>query len=154
MWKSLTGGPIRDLVLTLRALMEEHELTLHIGSDSQEIGDHTDYVTVIAALTPGRGGRVFYRRERERGSQSIAQRLFREAQLSIDVALELAREVTPEISVHVDANEDARHKSSNYVQALAGMVVGYGFRVRLKPESWCASHVADRLVKSRSTRAA
>jgi predicted RNase H-related nuclease YkuK (DUF458 family) len=54
----------------------------------------------------------------------------------------------------MDANEDLRHRSSNYVQALAGMVVGYGFRVRLKPDSWCATHVADRLVKVRRPSAA
>jgi predicted RNase H-related nuclease YkuK (DUF458 family) len=34
------------------------------------------------------------------------------------------------------------------------MVVGYGFRVRLKPDSWCATHVADRLVKVRRPSAA
>ena len=34
--------------------------------------------------------------------------------------------------VHVDANEDLRHRSSKYVQALSGMVVGHGFQVRVK----------------------
>jgi hypothetical protein len=29
------------------------------------------------------------------------------------------------------------------------MVIGYGFQVRLKPHSWCASQVADRVVKGR-----
>ena len=56
--------------------------------------------------------------------------------------------------MHVDANEDLRHRSSKYVRALAGMVVGHGFQVRVKPDSWCATHVADYLVKGKHHRAA
>ena len=103
----------------------------------------------LAVLEPGHGGRVFYRRERIRRQESLAQKLFHEAELSIRVATDLSEEVAQEIIVHVDANEDLRHRSANYVQALAGMVVGYGFRVAVKLESRCATHVADRVVKER-----
>ena len=154
MWKSLSGVPIPDVVAAVGELTRDSRVVLHIGTDSQEGSRNTDYVTVIAALTPGHGGRVFYCHKTTTRTKSLAQRLFHEAELSIETAHELSRALAIEITVHVDANEDERHRSSNYVQALAGMVVGNGFRVHLKPDSWCATHVADRLVKSRRSSAA
>ena len=56
--------------------------------------------------------------------------------------------------MHVDANVDLRHRSSKYVRALAGMVMGYGFKVMVKPHSWCATHVADFVVNGKHVRVA
>lgn len=154
MWRSISGGEVADIVEEIRGLVAEGERRIHIGTDSQPHGRHTDFVTVIAVLNPGKGGRVFYRRERTARARSLAHKLFREAELSIAVAQALSASIDEEILVHVDANEDPRHRSSNYVQALAGMVVGHGFEVQLKPHSWCASHVADHVVKERLREAA
>ena len=116
------------------------------------IDDNFDPVTV--AILPGSGGRVFYRRERTRATRSLAEKLFAEVAKSLDVAQTLSSFFTNEVIVHVDANVDERHRSSRYVQALAGMVVGYGYQVRVKPEAWCATHVADFVVKEKNQRAA
>lgn len=154
MWYTLSGERVDDVVERIRALVGDEERILHIGTDAHHRGYHTDFVTVIAVLDPGHGGRVFYRRERTKRTRSLAQKLFREAELSLDVALSLTSVIAQEVIVHVDANEDPRHRSSNYVQALAGMVVGHGFKVQVKPHSWCASHVADHVVKDRHLEAA
>lgn len=127
---------------------------IHVGTDSKNRGFHTDFVTVIAVLDPGRGGRVFYLRERGPRMRSLAQRLFREAELSLVTAQVLAKGLIADVVVHVDANEDARHRSSKYAAALSGMVVGYGFRVMIKPNAWCATHVADYVVKEKHKKAA
>ncbi len=58
-----------------------------------------------------------------------------------------------QIWVHVDANPDERYDSSDYVKQLAGMVAGSGFPVLVKPNAWCASHVADYAVKNKHFRA-
>lgn len=150
MWKSLSGTAIDDIAAAVTELVGEQDRIIHIGTDAQHHGYHTDFVSVVAVLNPGKGGRVFYKRERAKRMDSLAQKLFREAQLSLDVAILLAEVVPQDITVHIDANEDLRHKSSNYVQALAGMVVGHGFKVEVKPNSWCATHVADRVVKARA----
>ena len=42
----------------------------------------------------------------------------------------LSRSFAHDIVVHVDANEDLRHLSSQYVRSLAGMVLGHGFQVQ------------------------
>jgi hypothetical protein len=150
MWKTLSNQDVPDLVSEIQALIGDEPRVIHIGTDSQHQGQRMDFVTVVAVLNPGKGGRVFYRRERVKRMRSLAQKLFREAELSIEVARALSESTGQDIIVHVDANEDLRHRSSDYVQGLAGMVVGYGFKVRLKPDSWCASCVADHVVKQRA----
>ena len=49
-----------------------------------------------------------------------------------------------DIVIHVDANSDERWKSSDYVHDLIGMVVGQGFRCKIKPNAWAAMSVADK----------
>lgn len=150
MWRSLSGKPIRDLVSAVQELLYSDSHLVHIGTDSQHAGYHTNFVTVVAIVDPGSGGRVFYQRNRTPRAQSLAHKLFQEAELSLVAAQTLANTIAHDIIVHVDANEDLRHRSSQYVRALAGMVVGHGFEVRVKPNAWCATHVADYLVKGRS----
>ncbi|MEM7305515.1 MAG: ribonuclease H-like YkuK family protein [Planctomycetota bacterium] len=154
MWKSLSGVSIEDIVDAVRDVLGEEERIVHIGTDAKNRGFHTDFVTVVAILDPGRGGRVFYQRVRQNRMRSLAQKLFREAELSLDTALQINPQIVQDIIVHVDANEDERHRSSKYVQALAGMVLGHGFQVRVKPEAWCASNVADYVVKEKHRKAA
>jgi len=154
MWRSLSGTPIPNLPKAVLGLLNGTEQVVHVGTDSQHAGYHTNYVTVVAIIDPGQGGRVFYQRARVPRIPSLAHRLFQEAELSIAIALELNGHVAHDIVVHVDANEDLRHRSSKYVRALSGMVIGHGFQVRVKPNSWCATHVADYLVKGKHHKAA
>ena len=154
MWSTLYGERIDDLVAAVRELTEKGERVIHVGTDSRNRGAYTHFVTVVAVLLPGHGGRIFYSRLRQPYMRSLAQRLFQEASMSIEVATALDEAKVPDVTVHVDANEDVRHRSSNYVQALAGMVVGYGFRVQVKPHAWCATHVADYVVTEKHKKAA
>ena len=86
------------------------------------------------------------------------EKLSTETWFSLELAIEMNEcfDLAPErkqIWVHVDANPDERFDSSNYVKQLAGMVAGNGFPVLVKPNAWCASHVADHAVKNKHTRA-
>jgi len=153
MWRSLSGKPIADIVAAVKELLRGDDEVIHVGTDSQHSGQATNYVTVVAVVYPGHGGRVFYRRKQITRQHSLAQKLFLEAELSLDAAMVLSHFVAHDIIVHVDANEDLRHVSSQYVRALAGMVLGHGFQVRVKPDSWCATHVADSLVKGKHSAA-
>ena len=153
-WRSLSGNEIEDVIAEVTSLLDDDERVIHVGTDSKNRGPFTDFVTVIVVLNPGRGGRVYYRRERVKRAPSLPVKLLREAEMSIEVANTLSQSVAHDIVVHVDANEDARHRSSDYVQMLAGMVVGHGFKVQLKPASWCATHVADHVVKEKHQRPA
>ena len=153
-WRSLLGREPVDFVAEVRRLLARGTRALHVGTDSLRRGFHTHYVTAVVLLGPASGGRVFYRRRRTRGAHSLARRLFREVELSLEVACDLGALIDEEPVVHVDANQDARHRSSRYVRSLTGMVTGYGFRVRVKPDAWCATHVADYVVKRKHLKVA
>lgn len=158
-WKSLVG----DNILSLKDAIE-NELRLypgsevHIGSDSQQFGKETEYVTVVVIHRPTKGGRVFFNRERISRVRDLRERLWKEVWRSTELAMELT--VQPDIGVnpvsvtaiHIDANVDPKHKSSKYAEELAGMVMGSGFSAILKPEAWAASHAADHAVKHKEER--
>lgn len=149
-WKTMVGRkPVGDLVTELKALMAERDREIVIGTDSQNCGPNTEYITVVIVLNPGKGGRCFYTRERVPRIKSLRERLMREVWKSVELGLEL-NDIVPQTSrmtIHVDANPDTRFRSSDCVQEMVGLVLGQGFNVVLKPDAWAASHAADHIVK-------
>lgn len=161
-WKSLSGEEV-DL---RSAVVEEIRsatvpVEVHIGSDSQQFGKDTQYVTVLVVQRQGKGGRVFYTMERIPRVRSLRERLYREVWCTTELAMELTSSpdlggtetiMGAPVTLHIDANPDPRFKSSEYVQELAGLCVGQGFRTLLKPDSWASSHAADHAVKHKHER--
>jgi len=145
-WRTLRGERIDDVVAFVRDHAQDGQ-RVHVGTDSLQSRHLTRFVTVVAILTPGRGGRALYHREAEPRIVSLRHRLLREVWLSVDLGLRLSPVVPGELTVHIDANPVVTHRSSAYVQELVGLVVSQGFRARIKPESWAATHAADRLVR-------
>lgn len=149
MWKTIEGVPVPNLLELIKSLLEDGDREVHVGSDSQQAGKFTEYVTVIVLLQKGKGGRAFYIRERVSRVKSLRERLMREVWMSVNVGLELNAHMaeTAGLTVHVDANPNLKFKSSDHVKELTAMVVSQGFKTLLKPDSWAASHLADHVVK-------
>jgi len=83
--------------------------------------------------------------------KSLRQKLFREAWLSVQTAMEIEPH-TPDhtpIVVHLDVNPDKRWASSRHINEVVGLVMGQGFEVLYKPDAWAASHTADHVVKNK-----
>jgi len=156
-WWTLGGAEVLDVMSTVRSLVRAGQI-VHIGTDAQKSSSRMEFVTVACVLNPGKGGRVFYTRRYDRKEISLFEKLSTETWLSLDLAIRMHESfgITAEreqIWVHVDANPDERYDSSDYVKQLAGMVAGSGFPVLVKPNAWCASHVADYAVKNKHFRA-
>lgn len=145
-WRTLTGIPIEDIRAFVRENARDGQ-RVHLGTDSLQLARATRFVTVVAIVTPGRGGRAAWRRETVARIGSLRERLMREVWRSVELGLALSPVVPGELSVHIDANPVARHSSSAYVQELVGLVVSQGFRAVIKPDSWAASRTADRMVR-------
>lgn len=120
----------------------------HIGTDSMQTGKYTQFVTVVVILKPPKGGRIAYFREVMPRVVSLRERLLKETWKSVTLGLDLTSVVPGELTIHIDANPVLRHKSSQYVDELVGMVVGQGFQAVIKPDAWAASHCADHLVRT------
>lgn len=158
-WRTLAGEEI-DLRSMIEAEMRDYpDVQLTIASDSQQRAQHTEYVTVVTLIRPGKGGRVLFNRELIPRVRELRERLWKETWRSTELAMELTE--TPDIgnripinidAIHIDANVNPKHKSSKYVEELVGLVVGQGFKAMVKPEAWAASHAADHAVKHKEER--
>lgn len=145
-WKTVSGVPVESIEEYVSAASTSGQ-AVHIGTDSLQTGKYTQYVTVVAVLTPHHGGRAAYTREIVPRITSLRERLLKEVWKSVELGLALTGKVRGELTVHVDANPSEKHMSSRYVQELVGLVVGQGFKVLIKPDSWCATSAADHVVR-------
>lgn len=143
----MSEKPVSDILEFVREATRNGQ-DVHIGTDSLQTGRYTQFCTVVAILTPGKGGRAAYCREVVPRMTSLRERLMKEVWRSVEVGMELSPHVKGGLTLHVDANPQERYMSSRYVQELTGLVVGQGFKVKIKPESWCSSHAADWIVRN------
>lgn len=154
-WQTFEGKKIEDAVGHFKQMMFEtingEDKEIHVGTDSQQTGKFTEFVTVIVVLSKGKGGRALYTRERTTRVKSLRERLLKEVWFSVTTGLALQEliEETVELTVHIDANPNLKFKSSSYIKELTAMVVSQGFKSLVKPAAWAASHAADHVVKNK-----
>lgn len=153
-WRTLSGERVADLLESVRGLVGGEDRTIHVGTDSKNRGAHTDFVVAVVVLEPGRGGRAIYKRIRFPRMRPLVRRLLMEVELSVEVAELLDEGLPQSVVLHLDANPKREHRSSAYASMLAGIGMGYGFKVMLKPEAWCATNVADHVVRGKNGHAA
>jgi len=126
-----------------------------IGTDSERLHDgKADFVTAIVIHRVGNGGRYFWRRVELGKFHTLRDRIIKEVLLSLDVAkkvlvllqeqLHEGKRVMWDFEIHADIGENGETKAM--IQEVVGMIRAYNFEPRTKPESYAASHVADRHV--------
>lgn len=145
-WRTLSGDPIPDIEEWILSNSKTGQV-VHIGTDSLT-RRRTQFVTVVVIHTPTKGGRVAYCRDSVPAIHSLRERLLKEVWRSVEIGMSLNGKLLGELNIHVDANPDERYASSKYVQELVGLVMGQGFTVVLKPDSWAATHASDHIVRS------
>ncbi|HNR24425.1 MAG TPA: ribonuclease H-like YkuK family protein [Candidatus Bipolaricaulis anaerobius] len=144
----LSFQEVVDEILAMMAAAPEASYEVVVGTDSQTYADEVDYVSAIVVHRVGRGGRYFWRREKDERPQSLRERIYREAWLSYETAEELIRALKDrgvsgfQLEIHVDIGRNGRTR--DLVEEVVGMILGVGYRVRTKPEAYAASAVADR----------
>jgi predicted RNase H-related nuclease YkuK (DUF458 family) len=166
-WKVLTGKPIESMKGELQSLIEREieddvfDLEILVGCDSQLKKGKITYVTAIVVHRKrkvgggGSGGRVFYKLENEKypKGQFIQpkRRLWNETYKSVETALWLddflidyAMEVD---CIHADLNQDKKYLSNEVVGLCLGYIKGMGFYGKIKPDSFVASKIADKMTK-------
>jgi len=139
---------------------EKYRLT--IGTDSRtnnlENNHQVDLVTAIVIHRQGRGGRYFWRRERKNNIYTLRQKIYEETNLSLAMAQKLLNGINKyleanknnpihkqpkyELEIHVDIGQEG--PTREMIKEIVGMVNGFGFSARTKPESYAASKVADK----------
>jgi predicted RNase H-related nuclease YkuK (DUF458 family) len=141
----------------------EAKYKITVGSDSQG-SNETQFVTAVAVLRVGNGGRYFWTKTDKIFCPTLRDRIYKEAMYSITLVQELksrlkeklgeeffwpARHATQDIAggdnkitVHLDIGKNGPTK--DFIDSVVGMVRGYGFDAIIKPDSFGAFVLADR----------
>jgi predicted RNase H-related nuclease YkuK (DUF458 family) len=120
-----------------------------VGTDSECYDHKIDFITVIVIHRVGFGARYFWRRQIFDPKFGLHERLWQEALLSLNIGQELLKNLTQkqlnfQFELHLDLSTTG--KSSSSLKEIINLVRGYGFEVKIKPESYAASKIADRLL--------
>jgi predicted RNase H-related nuclease YkuK (DUF458 family) len=131
----------------------DEELKIYVGTDSQNKKSRTFYATIIAFRYGHNGAHFIYTTEAFPRIKDRHQRLWKEVELSLEIALALREKDIPVFRVDLDFNEKEIARSKDMVAAARGYVVGMQFACEVKPEMLVACRAADHVVKRvRGTR--
>jgi uncharacterized protein len=127
----------------------DNRYSLIIGTDSQsKNGSGIDFVIAIAVHRIGHGGIYFWKRIVEHKKMVMQTRIYQEALLSLECAKDFLDTQAKssiskyDIEIHVDIGKNG--KTRDMISEIVGMITASGFAVKTKPDSYCASKVADR----------
>ena len=148
-FKKVGGGYVDVVAHTLEIMKSWPNVEIHIGTDSQNMGDETVYVTVIAYRYNTRGVHYIYCKEKTQRintgniDSDLWRRLWKEAELAIEVANWFTTKINVPVQIDMDYNEDQFWKSNQLIQAASGWAQSLGYKVNVKPGIQIATKAAD-----------
>lgn len=141
---------VKEIVKYMRE-KQEARYKITVGTDSEGVKE-TQFVTAIAILRVGNGGRYFWTKSQKVFCPTMQDRIYKETMQSITFVQELKSRLKErlgeeffwdnKITVHLDVGNNGATK--NLVDSVVGMVRGYGFEAVIKPYSFGAFVLADR----------
>ena len=129
---------------------------IYLGCDSQKFRKNGEwnarYVTAIVVYEKDNNkifGEISYERDFDQNPSRPALRMMNEVYKVSGMVIELQEELEGRyFEVHLDINPNIIHGSSIALSQAVGYIKGVnGINPKVKPEAWCASHVADHLVR-------
>jgi predicted RNase H-related nuclease YkuK (DUF458 family) len=150
---------IPDKLLKYYDKMKSYDTSMQIiiGTDSQNFSD-TKIVNVIAMICEGHGGIYFYEISHISRIIDVRTKLYTETQMSLNVADNLLKDIESDstyddlyenvtFTIHVDAGHSEKGKTRDLIPAIVGWIKSQGFEASVKPDSFVASTIADRISK-------
>jgi uncharacterized protein len=118
-----------------------------IGSDSVKLGYSFVFTKAICILNSDYyDSKYFYYRDKivDDSYTELSKRLLKETTDSIELAILLKEKFkSANIEIHADVNPDKKHMSFKFAKMISGYIQGCGFSVKIKPDSFVASSIAD-----------
>lgn len=140
---------LKNLISAYMKKDKEAKYRIIVGSDSQKTRKSIyDFVCALIVHRVGQGGIYFWRREEYDKKIGLKERMYREASMSLITAEEFITFFKEngiskyDIQIHVDIGKKGETRS--LITEVVGMIRGNGYDVKIKPDSFGASKVADR----------
>jgi len=143
--KSLLIKEIKDFILADK----KFKYRILVGTDSEVQEEGIEFISVIVVHRVGYGARYFWKKSLLKKNLDLFTRLWEEANLSLEISKEVLEELIKErlefdFELHLDLSTNGKSKS--IVKEIINLVKGYGFDVKIKPEAYAASKIADHLL--------
>ncbi|KKT77102.1 MAG: hypothetical protein UW74_C0049G0011 [Candidatus Giovannonibacteria bacterium GW2011_GWC2_44_8] len=116
----------------------EREYKIVVGTDSRA-DKEVHLITAVSIVRVGNGGRYFWTKSGIVAAPTMRDRIYKEAMYSIAFTQELKSRLKDKLG---DVGQKGPTKE--LVDAVVGMVKGYGFEAVIKPDSYGAFVLADR----------
>lgn len=153
----ITEIPDRILAYFNKVKQYDSKFSIIVGTDSQNFSD-TKMVSVIAVVCEGHGGIFFYEITRQPIIKDVRTKLHIETEESLKVATKLVFMLEDKkeyeemflkahFAIHVDAGVSDKGKTKDLIPELVGWIKACGYECEVKPESFVASSIADKISK-------
>ena len=92
---------------------------------------------------PSRGVHYIISKKSEMIIDDIWKRLWKEAEMSIEVAEWISNQINVKIEIDMDYNSDEKFISNKLISAAKGWANSLGYKVNVKPNNQIATKAAD-----------
>ncbi|GIW65760.1 MAG: hypothetical protein KatS3mg094_279 [Candidatus Parcubacteria bacterium] len=146
--QNISSQEILKIIETFILEKPEYKYKIFIGTDSENKEKITEFISVIVVHRVGYGARYFWKKISTNKKIDLYSRLWQEAILSLELSkkilkLLLKKNLKFNFEVHLDLGINGKSKS--VIKELINLIRGYGLEVKIKPESYAASKIADHL---------
>ena len=121
-----------------------------VGTDSKPSNSDkgVDFITAVVVHRVNKGGIYFWRRVNKTKNFALTERIGEETVLSLELATKLRDTFRHnglsayEPEIHADVGENGATR--DMIKWVTGMIIGSGFKAKIKPDSYGASTIADK----------
>ncbi|MFT8312693.1 MAG: ribonuclease H-like YkuK family protein [Clostridium sp.] len=152
--KTFGNVSVNEMVNCIKGFIlsdKNYKYKITVGTDSQN-RSLTKVVVVVAVHRIGRGGIFFYEIKYVPKITNVRQKIYYETALSLELASKLSKSfekanIKEDIEIHVDIGTNKNGKTFELISEITGWITGTGYKYQIKPYSYAASCIADRISK-------
>jgi len=141
-----------DLIFSINNFIlekPEYQYKIFVGTDSENKENKIEFISVIVVHRVGYGAKYFWRKKIILKKLDFYQRLWQEAIFSLNLSQDLIENLSNlglnfDFEVHLDLGLNGKSKS--LIKEIINLIKNSGFEVKIKPESFAASKIADYLL--------
>ena len=140
----------KDFLIECRSKINEG-YKVYIGSDSQKNGSRISFVTCVCLHNRLKGGFAFYGKQKvdKKFFPSLKSRMMGEMFASLNTSYFIRDELGCDIEIHLDIGSNPiKCRTYKFKKEFMGIVSSQGFSVKVKPQSWASSSIADWFTKT------
>jgi len=147
-FKTEQGERVNVIEHCREVLSKEPTTRILIGTDSQNNKSNTKYSTVIVFRYGTRGAHYIYNNVRVPKIKDLFIRLFKECELSLDIAEYITKNTSYKIEgIELDFNDFKKTKSTPLISATKGWCESMGYKAILKSGEMIACKAADHICR-------